>query len=169
MNESKQLGTLYHYTTLLGLVKILTTNTMKKAIGIDASNPNAFQGVSLTRNKNLNFENGAVRINLDGDKISNIYKIEPFNAWSNHEKIASRNNDQRRLNTMIQKREQEERVHGDLKNARSYIKSISFSTELEYKRGYDKANKTLARKNMNLDTLFSMLDDYGIEYDYENK
>lgn len=82
ITEGKQVGLLYHYTSKDGLDGILKTNKLK-------SSGEYYKGkelyyVSFTRNKNFH-EKGRTfnvktdyRITIDGDKLSNKYKIKPF-------------------------------------------------------------------------------------------
>lgn len=77
LKEAKQVGTLYHFTDDNGLRGILKTNELW------ASETNASH-VSLTRDKNgwhVGTLDNIFRISLDGNKISNKYKIKPY-AWS---------------------------------------------------------------------------------------
>lgn len=108
LNESKQVGTLYHFTSVKGLQSILSNNVL----GV-FSRP-----VSLTRDKNLHKSRTAdslkgVRFSLeiDGDKLSNRHKIVPYK------------------DTIWLKRgaetESEERVKPPINNIGDYIKSIS--------------------------------------------
>jgi len=82
LQEGKQVGPLYHYTSADGLKGIIQSNR------INASEENYLGNelyyVSFTRNKNFhnkgqNFNvKTDYRITLDGDKLSNRYKIKPF-------------------------------------------------------------------------------------------
>ena len=104
--EAKQAGPLYHFTSFDGLKGILESNTLK--VGDDSNfetggNPGS---ISLTRNKNLWYF--PYRIELDGDKLSNNYKITPY-QWSGGE----------------HKSEWEESIDKDIKNIKSYITSIA--------------------------------------------
>ena len=82
LNESKQVGTLYHYTSAAGLKSILQSNRIKASEEYYLGNDLYY--ISFTRNKNFynkgsNFEvKTEYRITLDGDKLSNRYKITPF-------------------------------------------------------------------------------------------
>ena len=78
LNEGKQVGTLYHFTTLRGATGILASGKI---------NINEDGVISATRDKNLNTaefdtegdpDENIVRIDLDGNKISNNYKIQPY-------------------------------------------------------------------------------------------
>jgi len=82
LNEGKQVGPLYHYTSANGLKGILQSNR------INASEENYLGNelyyISFTRNKNFHKKGSKFgvkteyRITLDGDKLSNKYKIRPF-------------------------------------------------------------------------------------------
>ena len=82
LKESKQVGPLYHYTSADGLKGILSSNR------INASEENYLGNelyyISFTRNKNFHNKGQKFgvkteyRITLDGDKLSNRYKISPF-------------------------------------------------------------------------------------------
>jgi hypothetical protein len=82
INEGKQVGPLYHYTSANGLKGILQSNK------INASEENYLGNelyyISFTRNKNFHKKGSKFgvsteyRITLDGDKLSNKYKIRPF-------------------------------------------------------------------------------------------
>ena len=82
LNESKQVGPLYHYTSADGLKGIIQSNR------INASEENYLGNelyyISFTRNKNFHKKGSKFgvkteyRITLDGDKLSNKYKIRPF-------------------------------------------------------------------------------------------
>lgn len=69
LQEAKQVGTLYHSTTLKGLINILQTNTIKSSLET---------GISFTRNKNFIYNNHPFILVLDGDKLSENYKVQPF-------------------------------------------------------------------------------------------
>jgi len=82
ISESKQVGTLYHYTSANGLKGILQSNSIKASEEYYLGNDLYF--VSFTRNKNFHKKGSAFdvsmdyRIALDGNKLSNKYKITPF-------------------------------------------------------------------------------------------
>ena len=76
ITEGKQVGTLYHYTDKNNFYKILESNQLK-TLG---------RYISLTRNKNLHLNSpklggGGLHycFEIDGDKLSTKYKLEPFN------------------------------------------------------------------------------------------
>ena len=81
LEEGKQVGILYHYTSADGLKGILSSNSIKASEEIYMGQ-NLYY-VSFTRNKNFHKKGSKFgvkteyRITLDGDKLSNKYKITP--------------------------------------------------------------------------------------------
>lgn len=79
IKESKQVGIIYHFTLLENLFSILDKNAIFGSSG-------EFGGlyISCTRNNKLNHKTlygitgTGVRITLDGNKLSEKYKIEPY-------------------------------------------------------------------------------------------
>ena len=75
--EAKQVGDIYHFTSLQGLYGVLKDGFIK---------PNSEGQISTTRNKNVDmssffeYSGGQVTVmlTLDGNKISNQYKVKPF-------------------------------------------------------------------------------------------
>ncbi len=82
LNEAKQVGSLYHYTSADGLKNILQSNQLKSSEEEYMGNDLNF--ISFTRNKNFHKKGQKFnvktdyRITLDGDKLSDRYKIKPF-------------------------------------------------------------------------------------------
>jgi hypothetical protein len=70
--EAKQVGVLYHFTNYPSLVGIIKSNFKL------TSNIQSY--VSFTRNKRMQSDtvSQSVRITIDGDKLSNKYKFEPY-------------------------------------------------------------------------------------------
>lgn len=66
--EAKQVGILYHFTDLYAAESILE----KGYIEVNAEN-----AISLTRNYNFSGR-GKIRFVIDGNKLSNNFKIEPY-------------------------------------------------------------------------------------------
>ena len=68
--ESKQVGILYHYTSINSLFSILKDNKLKLFTS----------SICFTRNKNLAkiTEFTHCRLVIDGDKLSNNYKLIPY-------------------------------------------------------------------------------------------
>lgn len=74
--EAKSVGILYHYTSIKALEQILNTNTIR-------STSRHYKSISFTRNKFFHRDPGFdvpcdARLILDGDKISERYKIQPY-------------------------------------------------------------------------------------------
>lgn len=80
LNEAKQVGDIYHYTRLsrkFGIYDILTSGELKPAP--DRAKYKGY--VSFSRDRALGSTLGMrarVRITIDGDKLSNKYKITPY-------------------------------------------------------------------------------------------
>jgi hypothetical protein len=79
ISEAKQVGDLYHYTSYENAPKILKADSLQ--IGKTGH-------ISLTRNKNLHMQSTTglggtrVRLTIDGDKLSEKYKIRPYKYHS---------------------------------------------------------------------------------------
>ena len=103
LNEAKQVGPIYHSTSGKNLISILKSNTLKVGqegnYGMTLTSQNSF-----TRDKN--FRPGEYTIEIDGDKLSNNYKITPF-AYDNDERGQA-----------------EEIVKQDIKNLSKYLINI---------------------------------------------
>jgi hypothetical protein len=123
LNEGKQVGLLYHVTTPEKLKKILDSNTLKGSyISWDGGDTD-FLGISTTRNKNFLYDDNKIQIVLNGDKISNNYKIQPYDYWGREYNIP----DEPQI-----KDEDEEiiKVGKDgLKNVKNYIIKINDFTD----------------------------------------
>lgn len=85
IDEAKQVGTIYHYTTYLNALSIIEQDKLIADHAVDSNNSNPKYNISFTRNKNFasskrNLVSGTPRVRfiIDGDKLSNKYKIEPF-------------------------------------------------------------------------------------------
>lgn len=86
LKEARQRGTLYHYTKYFSLLEILKTNTLKSG-NVRLPNGKIIFGISTTRNKNFHDKEReiggiSIRIDLNGDKISENYKIRPYNDFN---------------------------------------------------------------------------------------
>jgi hypothetical protein len=80
ITEAKQVGIIYHYTYIENLVAITDTQTLR---------PMEYDGISFTRNKNLHrTADGSIgeeaRFIIDGNKLSNDYKVRPFNYFNDN-------------------------------------------------------------------------------------
>ena len=96
LNEAKKVGTLYHFTSLVSLYHIIKYNQLESIRELEHEAYDTYKSLyryrggvytfSFTRNKNLHKQNPSidtplsVRLELDGDKMSNKYKIRPY-AW----------------------------------------------------------------------------------------
>jgi len=105
INEGKQRGLLYHFTPFKGILGILKSNVLKVGDDSNFETGGNTGNVSLTRNKDLHYF--SYKITLDGDKLSNNYKITPYQYD-------------------IEAGEAEESVNRDIKNISKYIISISY-------------------------------------------
>jgi hypothetical protein len=79
--EAKQVGLLYHFTTYEKALYIIKDGYALRTASnrLYGGNPNP-DFISFTRNKNLKSPtiSGEVRFTIDGDGLSNKYKIQPF-------------------------------------------------------------------------------------------
>jgi len=91
LEESKQVGIIYHFTTLSAIQKLTDKNFMAK-YGCDILTFISYNNYisttrdfMLTNNPLLDFNNSThpVRITLDGNKISRKYKVKPINGLQN--------------------------------------------------------------------------------------
>lgn len=91
VKESRQRGMLYHYTSLRNLIAILKTNTMigrrSSTIYKDTIPQWDEHYISFTRDKNLHLKDPDlgkvnVRICIDGDKLSNNYRLIPYRDFT---------------------------------------------------------------------------------------
>ena len=122
-NEAKQVGTLYHICNLSSLNHILKTDTIESSGKWNNDLYNGDEFVSFTRSQyfiptdglfHLISQNILFQIVVDGNKLSENYKIGPYNDWY------FQGDDNPKY------REMEESVKGPIKNASKYIKEIRF-------------------------------------------
>ena len=90
LDESKQVGTIYHYTTFNSGLKILQSNQLKSSDAADSTNAKPVFAISFTRDKRFHdnhvvgFEESSfgntpqLRLTLDGNKLSNRFKVQPY-------------------------------------------------------------------------------------------
>lgn len=74
--DAKQVGNLYHATSLIGLKGILDSNQIIS----NANSTGCSGGISTSRDKTL-FYGGPVALILDGDKLSENYKVLPYSNF----------------------------------------------------------------------------------------
>jgi len=114
LEEAKQAGVLYHWTSLKNLEDIIKTNIIRPTYSEFDDEDN---GVSLTRSKNKHqfgiSEAADCVIVLDGDKLSNNYKIKPYNDLE-----VAQYDDFGVFDEM------EERLLGSIKNLNKYVIKI---------------------------------------------
>jgi hypothetical protein len=106
INEAKQAGILYHFTPFKGILGILKTNTLKVGDDSNFESGGNVGNISLTRDKNIEYFR--YRITLDGNKLSNNYKIKQY-AFPD-----------------VGRSEAEEYINKDVKNIKNYILDIHF-------------------------------------------
>ena len=108
LNEGKQVGTLYHYTENELLKQIVETNTL-------------LAPVSFTRRQSSqvrDFTNGESIIVVDGNKLSNNYKIKPYQDIN---PFLDNYDDELPSFTGGKNEEYEERVNTNITNLNKYI------------------------------------------------
>lgn len=128
--EGKQVGEIYHVCTLDSYLKWIKPNDI---LGASGKYKNWLHNaetdwVSFTRNRqftvetdDVEVENVLLQIVVDGDALSNSYRIGPYNdfAWDVEGKKDDTWDDP-------EERESEEAVKGPIKNVSKYIKEIRF-------------------------------------------
>lgn len=129
--ESKQVGILYHYTTISNLYKILKTNTLKSSEYWDE-----FNVICCTRNKYFHFDAGytvptQTRLVLNGDKLSNIHKIIPYSqdtsvSFEDYEEFGNnwKGDPKKHEKGLL---EFEERIIGTVENIDKYIIEVNIN------------------------------------------
>jgi hypothetical protein len=119
LNEGKQVGILYHYTENWLLQQIIESNTL-------------LAPVSFTRRQSnwvRDFTNGESIIVIDGDKLSNNYKIRPYQDIS---PFLDNYDDEFPSFKGGKNEEYEERVDKNITNLNKYIiKIILLKQDLE--------------------------------------
>ena len=84
LKEGKQVGILYHYTSYEACIKILQSSKIKSTETADSKKNKPLFGISFTRDKNFHKNSRSIgnhpscRLVVDGDKLSNKYKIIPY-------------------------------------------------------------------------------------------
>jgi len=114
INENKQIGIIYHFTTVYNTINILQENIINAIIT---------NGISFTRNPDFYKypRDGiitSVKITVDGNKLSNKYKIKPYNFFPD------------KYTHYLKFDEDEELVlTKEITNFRSYIKNVTLVKE----------------------------------------
>ena len=125
--EGKQVGILYHYTSMFRLPEILESNVLKSDKD-KSSVVNKY--ISFTRDKHfhINYRDNIskdCRLVIDGDKLSHHYKLQPYNYFNPRDHITKPHRGSWD--------EQEERIATqELPNIRKYIIKVQIlDTETE--------------------------------------
>jgi len=131
VDEAKQVGIIYHFTSMDNFPSIFESNKLMSSGKLER-NPRNNQkdviSISFTRNKD--FWKGFtqlifppdVRIVIDGDKLSNKYRIEPFNYFNQKTKNKEHSTDEREERIPFDKNYDKPEVE-DLDN---YVMSYDF-------------------------------------------
>ena len=144
---AKQVGILYHYTSINSLKKILNGNILKSRGDY----------ISFTRNQNFDFIPRQIgnalecRIEIDGDKLSNDYKIKPYN-----DEEFTKNNPT--------KMEQEEMVKGYISPIIPYIVKI-----ILYKDTDNFAQIIKEKWNIDVDIIEKEIKKQDDKYDFSSE
>lgn len=131
LEEAKQVGIIYHFTSFDKMIRILEADMMKSEYGY----------ISFTRNYKLAYGSNNVRITFDGDKMSNKFKIAPFVFVK----------DRRRYGEEMEERIVKERIYGVIK----YIKQIDIITPKIHQENFQtRWNNFKEDKKLKLDLIF---------------
>jgi len=155
--EGKQVGVIYHYTSFGFLIGILTTNQLGKGT---IKEGRLHTPISFTRDKH--FHKGThkigvptdnARIVLDGDRIANNYKIEPYDYWRDPKRKLYKIDDLPKHQEEYD--EKEEKMWTPLKNLDRYIIRIEL-----FKEKLDDMFHYLYDKDIHGVTMYMGLDKY---------
>ncbi len=121
INESKQVGTLYHICTLDALVKFIIPNNELRASGKYYNKLlDTYEAISFTRDSLFVVPTETVRnagilfqFEIDGNKLSEKYKVKPYNGNGENPKY----------------REREEVVIGPITDFKSYVRKVRFDVK----------------------------------------
>ena len=174
--EAKQVGTLYHFTNLISLYSILTTNSLETYRTVDDNdnlkNSYNLKGylyyVSFTRNKNfykipqLNIDHPvSCRMTIDGDKLSHKYKIYPIDFFNDYDDEYNTEDEECIVTPSTE----------GLDNIKNYILKIEIPTlekfRLEIINGL-KSNYTFVNKFKNVCSDLGLSDDSNHFYHFYN-
>ena len=126
IKEAKQVGILYHSTSGANLTSILKSNILKAGYPVFRLGPGGVQKqISFTRNKN--YRPGEYTLEIDGNKLSENYKVTPYDESGN-----------------IGKRlESEEVVTEDITDVSKYIITIYANVEAVQHESYKEFERIL--------------------------
>lgn len=136
--EGKQVGMLYHVCTLESYIKYIQPTDILQSSGTFKNKLyNSRDYVSFTRNQRFIVRlssNSNIRIQLvvDGNKLSENYKIAPYNYWafplSYRDIDSSFNSEENNAAGLVydepSNRQDEEAVKGPIKNLSRYLKEV---------------------------------------------
>lgn len=146
--ERKQLGTLYHFTSLMNCYEIVENDRLqsmreleredKKVLGLDPDY--GYYSFSFTRDKNLNkrLEQGQIdtplttRISIDGNRLSDNYKVKPYHWGHEHAKL-----DKHSLKHGYEAEEMIATTGSDIEDMHKFIIKIDLPTFEEYLIEYE--------------------------------
>jgi len=134
--EGKQVGTLYHYTSISNLMMILDTNTLY----------NRRKNICFTRDQNFNSCDREIsgldcRLEIDGDSLSNNYKIEPYS-------------DQKIVNNDPKKLESEEKINEEtISPIIPYIKKITIYN-MPFTNNLDEKIKRIEKRKWEIENIY---------------
>lgn len=139
---------LYHFTSLLGALKILESDKIDSrvhdkrssisTVGVDNSEGN---WVSFTRNKNYQFRGHMMILAFDRRKLSTKYKIETYDHYNGRDRA---------------REEMEERIKSPILKVKSYLSKIIIKP-LVYTSGL-KSVKGLFDSSSAMDTYIKLRD-----------
>lgn len=152
LNEGKQVGILYHVCSPIAYLKYIVP---KDELAASGRYHNSLYGsdkyVSFTRDKHFVVSTGdtqsanvIIRLVVDGDKLSERYKVRPYND----NVFDTDNNDGVFLpeDEVISAREAEECVEGPIKNISRYIKQVQFDVPKLNRASVDSLKDLLKRR-----------------------
>lgn len=150
IGEGKQVGILYHFTDLKSALSILSNNTVNgsmTSVVDDIRGEKAQQRNSISFTRHKSFAGGtpiivmkslSVRFEIDGNKLSNHYKIVPYNFF-NKSKMKGWLNSTFIMHELfgppLSQNEFEERIYMDkIPNISKYIIGITIDINRELRK-----------------------------------
>ena len=154
IGEAKQVGTIYHYTDLESLHKMVHQNDpfVMRSYNGETISTSRNSNLPITGGHNKHFAKSGVRIALDGDKISEHHKVRPVAGLIDNEPdvLNHKHNDHR---VKRSSGEAEESIMKHPFDMKKYIKHIHIIRNREHDEKYEKEIKP-------------KLDELGIEHTY---
>lgn len=153
ITEAKQVGILYHYTTIGNALKITRDNRLNRSFDTDEN----MDFISFTRDKNFHTVEDRItsgitgldcRFVVDGDKLTNNYKIKPYDYYKGEYENDELYN------------EYEERVIGkDIYNFSKYVIALEINEVQLYEWIKDSEGRRIT-KLLNIDNSEDSILDY---------